>query len=388
MLVDTAKQDTNASEGRKALTWTTSPFDHVEDTVYGFDHVIFDIPTYPSKEQINELHKGCKAHGDNEAAFVKVLRPLVRNRRVIRKKRFHLHVIRPDNRTIELICKWWPKHTVPYIEIAKNDITERPDLLEKWNKKHLRLKYNRHEPVQRGTCTYVGATPDSETWPRGRWHVYYADLRCKWTGLQCLHSEDRINGGDKASQKTGIKTGHDMLVFDHRAYWEKRLTYVDYDRARLGLHLMNQATGQRRRTTTTEDAKIASIALRANSDNIQAVEVTHKRSQKQKTGKVRSRLDRHLKQIRVDTLGKQREERRRRQRRHRWEKRKEKTYTEAMIIGTSLDQIGTDRYENRQRKPRVGRFEGKIVRPIVGPGRAGRGGGNQPRITRLSTGLT
>lgn len=78
--------------------------------------------------------------------------------------------------------------------------------------------------------------------------VFYVDDYTRITGeLNCLHVEWRLNRL-KAVRAAGIKSGQDLLEFDHRAFWKKRLLFYKVDPRRLGRLLRNQLTGRRRRT--------------------------------------------------------------------------------------------------------------------------------------------
>jgi hypothetical protein len=65
--------------------------------------------------------------------------------------------------------------------------------------------------------------------------------------LYCLHLEWRAKGV-KALRAGGIKSPTDLLAFDHRAFWQKRLCLYDVDRRKLGLMIGNRSTGRRHRT--------------------------------------------------------------------------------------------------------------------------------------------
>jgi hypothetical protein len=65
--------------------------------------------------------------------------------------------------------------------------------------------------------------------------------------LFCLHLEWRAKGV-KALRAVGIKSPTDLLSFDYRAFWQKRLCLYDVDRRKLGLMIGNRSTGRRHRT--------------------------------------------------------------------------------------------------------------------------------------------
>jgi hypothetical protein len=85
--------------------------------------------------------------------------------------------------------------------------------------------------------------------------VLYQDKFSRVTGeLNCVHLEWRLNGL-KAVRNAGIESGQDLLEFNHRTFWQKRLRLYDVDRRRLGRLIRNRAHGTRRRTS--EDTVLA-----------------------------------------------------------------------------------------------------------------------------------
>ena len=55
--------------------------------------------------------------------------------------------------------------------------------------------------------------------------------------------------GLKAVRRAGIKSGQDLLEFDHRRFWKKRLQFYEVDRGRLGRLIRNRRSSKRSRTT-------------------------------------------------------------------------------------------------------------------------------------------
>ena len=53
-------------------------------------------------------------------------------------------------------------------------------------------------------------------------------------------------------RNAGIRSGLDMLEFDHHEFWRKRLLLYDIERERLGGLVRNQASGKRRKTVEME----------------------------------------------------------------------------------------------------------------------------------------
>jgi hypothetical protein len=78
--------------------------------------------------------------------------------------------------------------------------------------------------------------------------VLYADDHTRATGeLYCVHIEWRVKRL-RAMRAAGINSGQDLLEFDHRAFWQRRLLLYTVNRSRLGRLLRNRVTGKRRRT--------------------------------------------------------------------------------------------------------------------------------------------
>jgi hypothetical protein len=78
--------------------------------------------------------------------------------------------------------------------------------------------------------------------------VVYPEDFTRVTGeLNCLHIEWRAKGV-RPTRAAGINTPADLLVFNHRAFWQKRLLFYSANRRHLGRLIRNRATGRRRRT--------------------------------------------------------------------------------------------------------------------------------------------
>jgi len=65
--------------------------------------------------------------------------------------------------------------------------------------------------------------------------------------LWCLHLEWRLRAL-RAVRAVGIESGRDLVGFNHRDFWRKRLLLFDVDRQRLGRLIRNSNTGRRGRT--------------------------------------------------------------------------------------------------------------------------------------------
>lgn len=101
--------------------------------------------------------------------------------------------------------------------------------------------------------------------------VFYSKPYSRVTGeLNCLHLEWHLNGS-RAVQRAGIKSGRDLLEFDHRLFWQKRLLLYRVDPERLGRLIRNRSQGKKSRTSEfvksefkyNIDANTGSVHVRA-----------------------------------------------------------------------------------------------------------------------------
>jgi hypothetical protein len=77
----------------------------------------------------------------------------------------------------------------------------------------------------------------------------YRDEFSRVTGeLNCVHLEWRLSGL-RAVRNAGIESGQDLVEFNHRQFWQKRLLLYDVDPRRLGRLIRNHVHGTRRRTS-------------------------------------------------------------------------------------------------------------------------------------------
>ena len=99
--------------------------------------------------------------------------------------------------------------------------------------------------------------------------VLYRETHSRITGeINCLHLEWRLNGL-KAVRAAGIETFQDLLEFNHRVFWQKRLRLYNVDRRRLGRMVRNKASGGKRRAAeihpsgTDLDGRTGEVLVRA-----------------------------------------------------------------------------------------------------------------------------
>ena len=94
------------------------------------------------------------------------------------------------------------------------------------------------DEIERGETRYdAGRKPNKIVFYRGR--------HCRVTGeVYCLHLEWHLNGL-KPIRAAVIESGRDLLEFNHRGFWQKRLQLFDVDRRRLGRLVRNRANGKK-----------------------------------------------------------------------------------------------------------------------------------------------
>jgi hypothetical protein len=90
----------------------------------------------------------------------------------------------------------------------------------------------------------------------GRWApnviACYREEHSRVTGeVNCLHLEWRLNRL-KAMRSAGIELGLDLIGFDHRQFWKKRMLLFTADQERLGRLIRNRANGRRSRKSKVE----------------------------------------------------------------------------------------------------------------------------------------
>jgi hypothetical protein len=97
----------------------------------------------------------------------------------------------------------------------------------------------------------------------------YLEDECRITGEgNCLHVEWRVEGVE-AVRAAGIRSPRQLLTFDHRSFWQKRLRLYTVEPGRLGRLLNNRQAKTRRRDITFEDERVGARALCQYGDTIQ-----------------------------------------------------------------------------------------------------------------------
>jgi hypothetical protein len=104
-------------------------------------------------------------------------------------------------------------------------------------------------------------------WGRNTWAVYGDKSYRHGPGYAC-HIEARIQGREAVAQR-GINSLRDLLAFDHRAFWQRNLKLVEFDRRRLGKRVTGQHLSSAPRITRhgtftyDSDLRAADTYLRA-----------------------------------------------------------------------------------------------------------------------------
>jgi hypothetical protein len=103
--------------------------------------------------------------------------------------------------------------------------------------------------------------------------VFYQEEFTRVTGeLHCLHLEWHLNGV-RSLRSAGIHSLADLLQFDHRGFWRKRLLLFEIDAEKLGRLVRNKRNRTRSRTAAfgtyrfghlfNRDAKFGNLMIRA-----------------------------------------------------------------------------------------------------------------------------
>jgi hypothetical protein len=123
-------------------------------------------------------------------------------------------------------------------------------LIRRWHGKRQEIRVIRNGTKIRSTADEwgIGDTRYDASRLAPNTILFYRQEHSRITGeVNCLHVEWRLNGL-KAVRAVGIESGQDLLEFDHRVFWQKRLLLYTVNRQRLGRLLRNRITGKRRRT--------------------------------------------------------------------------------------------------------------------------------------------
>ena len=125
-------------------------------------------------------------------------------------------------------------------------------LVRRWHGKRQEIRLITSNPDS-GDDVFGGTRYDAGRWaPNGT--VFYLEKHSRITGeVACLHLEWRLNRL-KAVRAAGIESGRDLLEFNHREFWQKRLLLYYVDRERLGRLIRNRSKGKRNRVSKVDQA--------------------------------------------------------------------------------------------------------------------------------------
>jgi hypothetical protein len=133
---------------------------------------------------------------------------------------------------------------INYVEVALDFIyasAEERDAADKFFDRHIvRRWHGRNQEIRRfhNVVRYDGPRTARNSLKQ------YSEDHSRITGeLYCLRVEWRINGA-QAARAAGIIRPRDVLTFNHRKFWKKRLVLVAVDAGRLGRLLRNELTAR------------------------------------------------------------------------------------------------------------------------------------------------
>jgi hypothetical protein len=224
-----------------------------------FDHVQFWVVKPLDDETFDLLRKQCGGlHRDNLPAR---FNPLYRQR---------LNMFQPR----ELALRWLTERDhvlINRVEVTIDYVIEgmpREDVWEFLHRHLVRRWHGRKQNIRVKTADEnrrTGTRYDALQWVANK-TAFYCEDHSRITGeLNCLHFEWHLNGLNSV-RNAGIRSGLDMLEFDHHEFWRKRLLLYDVDRERLGRLLRNQASGKRSQTVKMEVWRNKSFTYVVNPD--------------------------------------------------------------------------------------------------------------------------
>lgn len=124
-------------------------------------------------------------------------------------------------------------------------------LIRRWHGRTQKIKLVRAERKKRKAQVVEEGSAGATRYDAGRAPnaiAMYRNQHSRVTGeLFCVHIEWRLSGV-RPVRSAGIQLGSDLLGFNHRAFWERRLMLVDIDADRLGRVIRNRNEGTRSRT--------------------------------------------------------------------------------------------------------------------------------------------
>jgi hypothetical protein len=131
------------------------------------------------------------------------------------------------------------------IDLVFRSWAERDDAKEFLHQHFVRRWHGKNQPIW---VFEAGARYDGPRRAPNR-TAFYQEEHSRITGEVCvLHVEWRLNGL-QALRRAGITSGQDLLEFNHRQFWQKRLLLYEVDCQRLGRLIRNCLSGKRSRVS-------------------------------------------------------------------------------------------------------------------------------------------
>jgi hypothetical protein len=213
-----------------------------------FDKIQFWVCNPLNRNTLTVLERACGRGGIHEDN---------RRARFDRQYRQRIELRQPSQRAL----RWLARHNDVLINRAEITLDlnfkYRADAEEAWDFLHQHLVRRWHRKSQE--IRVYRSPPHDEDPGAGETRydargqapnrlVLYAEDHSRVTGeLNCIHIEWRVRS-PRVIRAIGIELGQDLLEFDHRAFWQKRLLLYAVNRRGLGRLYRNRVTGKRRRT--------------------------------------------------------------------------------------------------------------------------------------------
>jgi hypothetical protein len=220
-----------------------------------FDQIQFWVRRPLDRQTRDWLEKQCGQGG---------LHPEDKPARFDARYRQRLNMFQPNEQALRFLAE---RHDalINRIEVTIDYILDgapREDLFDFFHRHQIRRWHGKKQHIRlvEGETRY-----DASQWSPNK-IAMYGQSSSRVTGeTNCLHLEWHLNGL-KAVRNAGIRCGADLLQFDHREFWKKRLLLCDVDRERLGRLLKNRASGRRSKTVKMMEWKNKSFTYRVNPD--------------------------------------------------------------------------------------------------------------------------
>ena len=172
--------------------------------------------------------------------------------------RQRLELVRPDTEALRFLAKC--RRRLNCVKLALDWLLQNKAMLHAAGsiiKGHLIKRHHReeHGVTCLGDMLYLGR-PTDKIRPAA-----YGDQACRHTGHpHCFHIEFRLKGMQTLN-RAGIYSVTDLLNFDHRAFWERRLLLAELDYGYFGRMLATRHDGAGRRRKCTDEDRVTGLRL-------------------------------------------------------------------------------------------------------------------------------